>query len=484
MFCQGLSDCIRHALYLLIVLCANLLTMCRVRFGLTGIYFDSLEPSRPREEFVQHLIVSTPPVAQSKPGNTVPKTVDSGKFQDKVMTAKDFVEHQQDGLIYPSDSSSSLLRAEAGGCLMKDARTNHEIVGSEQVWNSGSTSISSLSRSSASSPPASDEDQSQKVTSSKIDIQALKPLNDSRISRKHIQKPCKRQKFTPPERFTNPPSTKRVRFAMDLPKPVLPSQDRSSKSSSNSSDDSYTDPPSSIVPHNAFGNYHRTFFRSRGTNEQIDGWKIRTPAETEDSQDDYNGFLNSDDGSEVDVQGLSVKARPPKSVQATKGPKLDQGYHQNTPTSLTRSERFTMIMDPSQDVPGGLESSVDSGIHSEKSHVSEKRLVTSSCAGGQLRLPKLRSGKNLVEPIFVVRPRFSSHAKEERKPADSSSGSGCSRGTSKNGGGNTKTSLSHPVRVKASKEKKSLKQCPPPFDNDLMEDVEFDEDLGMLIRDV
>ena len=37
--------------------------MCRVRFGLTGIYFDSLEPSRPRADFFQPLTASVPPVA-------------------------------------------------------------------------------------------------------------------------------------------------------------------------------------------------------------------------------------------------------------------------------------------------------------------------------------------------------------------------------------------------------------------------------------
>ena len=40
--------------------------MCRVRFGLTGIYFDSLEPSRPRGEFFQPLTASIPPVALNK----------------------------------------------------------------------------------------------------------------------------------------------------------------------------------------------------------------------------------------------------------------------------------------------------------------------------------------------------------------------------------------------------------------------------------
>ena len=60
--------------------------MCRVRFGLTGIYFDSLEPSRPRGESFQPLTASIPPVAHNRQVDAVLDLIDCEEFKEEVVS--------------------------------------------------------------------------------------------------------------------------------------------------------------------------------------------------------------------------------------------------------------------------------------------------------------------------------------------------------------------------------------------------------------
>lgn len=487
------KECSSLGLYLLLVHFGLLLTMCRVRFGLTGIYFDSLEPSRPREEFFQPLIAAIPPVAQNKQRDVVPEAIDGGVIKEKVVLETRLSKNDEDGIAKnPSDSSSS-SRDEEGCRLAKNAKTNLAFVENKRVQDSSSSSSSSLPSSASllplSSPPStSDEDQIHKRANSKASVQAPKPPKptNSRTTQRCNDKSSKRHTSIPLGRLTKAPPAKRVRFAMDVQERIIPSEDVNDTSSSHSSDDSYTDPPSSTEPYDAFAGYYRTSGASRShrMNGRIAGSKTRFPAEEEIKIDGVDGFLDSEDGSEIDVQGLPVRGRPPRTVRAAgKGHPPDQRHHRNSSTPLARSRHSSRVMDHSRVTAGGLESNVNGRLHLEQSHASQKQPV-SPLRSGQSRYPKLRSGKNLPEPIFVVRPRFLSDAKEKGKPAELLSGSGYSRPISMNGHEGTKTSPPRPTRVKAPKKIKAPKYRPPSVSDDLKKDVEFDETSGLLIRDV
>lgn len=457
--------------------------MCRVRFGLTGVYFDSLEPSRPREDYFQPLIAAIPPVAQNRQADTVPKKLGS-ESEEKQVTATTSPKNNEDGTIMnPSDSlssssSSSIFRNEQGRHVAgKKKKTNHASVGSKRVRSS---SISSSS--SASSPPSSDEDQDHLSSNTKTSFRAAKPVR-AHTTRKCNNKLSKIHNSTHPQGPTKGPPAKRVRFAMDVQKKIIPSDDASDTSSSHSSDDSYTDPPSPTEPYDAFAGYYRAPGVSgcRRMNGRVVGSRIQFPAEEDINTDD---FLGSEDGSEVDVQGLPVKGSPPRTVRAGVRQSLDQRHHQNSLTPIARWRHSGRAMKESRITAGGLENIVDGGLHSEQSHASQKASVSPRRSGGHLRYPRLRSGKVLPEPIFVVRPRFLSDAKEERKPAQISSSSGYNWGISKNGHEGTKTPPPRPARVKVSKKNKSSQYHFPSVSEDLTEDAEFDKDLGILVRDI
>ena len=467
--------------------------MCRVRFGLTGIYFDSLEPSRPREDFFQPLIASIPAVAQNKQRDAVAEAIDGAKVEEKYLVATKISKNDQDGTTKHLRDLLSSSRDE--GCrLAKDTKINHASIGSKRLRNSvlssssSSSPSSSLSSSSASSPPSIDKDQSRKLNH-RTSPQAPKPTTKSQTTQKHNSKPSKRDPSTSPEGPTKAPPAKRVRFAMDVQASIIPSDDAGSTSSSNSSDDSYTDPPSPTEPYDAFGGCYRGpgASRSRSMNEQTARWRMRIPAEVE-STDYDDGFFDSEDASEVDVQDLLVKRRPPMIVQAAaKGLTPDQRNHQNNSTPLAWSKHSARALDQSRVMAGGVERNVNSGLHLEGSYAGQKRPVSSSRLVKQLRYPKLRSGENLPEPIFVVRPRFLSDAREKGKLADVlRSNSRCKRSisNSKNGRKGTKIPPFRPTGVKAPEKDKSPKYSHPSVTDDMEKSARLDEDLGMLIRDI
>lgn len=456
--------------------------MCRVKFGLTGVYFDSLDPIRPREELFQPLIVAIPPVAQNKQGNTVPKKIDNEGSEANFMKATGISMNDEDNIIInPSDSSSSSTstsRNNHGRRLAGNTKTNHASVGSKRGRSS--------SVSSSSSPPSSDGDQVHISPNTKTSLQAAKPVS-LHTTRKSNNKSSKRHISTPVQGLTKGPPAKKVRFAMDVQENIIPSDYASDTSSSHSSDDSYTDPPSPTEPYDAFAGYYRASGASGShrIHGRVAGSRIRFPAEEDMNTDGADFFLGSEDGSEVDVQGLPVKARPPTAVRAAgKSQSLDQRHHQDSSAPLARSRHSGRVMEESRVMAGGLERSVDGGLHLQQSHASQKQSVSPLRSSGQLRFPRLRSGKILPEPIFVVRPRFLSDAKETGKPAHILKSSRYSRGISQNGHEGTKTLPPRPARVKASKKNKVPKYQFPSVSEDLKEDAEFDKDLGLLVRDV
>lgn len=482
--------CSNHRLYLLIIHFGHLPAMCRVRFGLTGIYFDSLEPSRPREEFSQPLIASIPPVLQNKQGDSVPEAIKGGEIPEKLVVSAEIANNDQDSTTKSkslSDSSSSSFRNE--GCrLAKKAKTNYASVGSKRIRNSSSSS--SVSASSVSSLPSSGEDRVQALAKIEVDLQAPKPskLINSRTTQKRHKHPSRRQTRTCPRGLTTAPPAKRVRFAMDVQESITASHDADGTSSSHSSDDSYTDPPSPTELYDAFNRCYRTqgACRSHDMNGQIAGWRMPIPGEVETDIDGYDGFLDSEDGSEVDVQALPVKRRPPRSVQAAaKGLISDQRHHQSNSTPVPYSKHSGRVMHQSRVVTGSLESNVGKGLHLEKNpHANRNHPVSPPQSREQLHYPKLRSGKDLLEPIFVVKPKVLSNAKEKGKLARRWSNGGHSREILNNGHKGAETPAPRPAQIKSPENNKTPKYRAPSVTDELKRDAEFDEGLGMLIREV
>ena len=463
--------------------------MCRVRFGLTGIYFDSLEPSRPREEFFQPLIVSVPTVLHNKHGDAGPEAMNGGEIQRKVIVPTEIPNDDQDCTTKNlSDSSTSSSKDE--GCRStKKVKTIHASVGSKRIRNSVSSSSSSASTSSVSPPPSSDEDRIHNLANSEINLRAPKrsKLIDLRKTRKGHHNSSKRHTSTSSEGPTKAPPHKRVRFAMDEHESITPSHGVSSMSSSYSSDDSYTDPPSPTKPCDPFRGYYRTpavskFYEINGQGAE---WRTQVAAGVATDIDRYDDFFDSEDGSEVDVQALPVRRCPQRTMHAdVGGPKSNQGYHQRNTAPSIWSKQSGRGIDQSCVVAQSDERNVDNGLHLQESHANQRESVLRSPSHEQLRYPKLRSGKDVPEPIFVVRPRLLSNAKGKGKPAGIISDGRHNREILKNRQGGTKGPPSGLTVAKAPNKHNIPKYRPPSVTDDLKRDVEFDVGLDMLVRDV
>ena len=472
-----------------IAVCVLFIAMCRIRFGLTGVYFDPLEPSRPREESFQPWIVTVPPLPQNGQEHAVLKSIGDGEFTEKTPTASGHPKNRQGITKTPLDSSSS-TRNKRNGLLAKNVGRNHagvEIERDRDPLSSSSslTSSSSLSSSSVSSPPSSDEDQVPKAVKGKRSLRGSSSpkLVNSQIAQRNNSNQFKRHPHTPLREPTKPPPAKRVRFAMDIQERTTPSDNASDTSSSRSSDESYTDPPSPTEPYDAFAGYHRApgvskFQRLSGRMARSG---IQLPPDEETNAEGLDGLLDgvldSEDGSEVDVQNLPVKGRPPRTLRATrKGRSPNCRNRQSDSTLPSRSAVSGTVTDPSLLIPGGLQRNINTGLNLEGSHASQKQPMPSLRSNGQLRCPKLRSGKNLPEPIFVVRPRSLSSIDELRKPADVLGGRRHGSGTSKTLNEDPrKTSLPRPAQMKAAKRSKNAGYNLPAVGEETKRDGDFIE---------
>ena len=430
------------------------IAMCRIRFGLTGVYFDPLEPSRPREGSFQPWIVTRPPLPQNEQEDAVLESIGDGAVTQKNPTATGHPKNRQGITKTPLNSSLS-TRNERNGLLATSAGRNHvcvEIERDRDPLSSSSSLISSssLSSSSVSSPPSSDEDQVQKAVKGKRSLRGSSPpkLVNSQITKRNISNHFKRHTSTPLREPTKPPPTKRVRFVMDIQERTTTSDNASDTSSSRSSDDSYTDPPLPTEPYDAFAGYYRAPGASES--QRLRGRTARPgmqlPPDKETNTERLDGLLDrvldSEDGSEVDVQNLPVKRR------IGKGQSPKYRHRQSDSTLHSRSAVSSTVIEPSLLIPGGFQRNINTGLTRERSHANQK----------QFRYLKLRSGKNLPEPIFVVRPRFLSSIEESKKPADLSGGSRHASSTSKSLNEDTgKTSLPRPAQIKAVKRSKNAR---------------------------
>ena len=461
--------------------------MCRVRFSLTGIYFDSLEPSRPREEFFQPLIVSVPPVLHNKHGDAGPEAMSGAGIQEKVIVPTN-IPNDRRTTKNVSDSSTSSSRDE-GYRSKRKVNTIHASVGSKRVRKSVSSSSSSASTSSVSPPQSVDDDPIHDLANSKTNLGAphRSKLIDLRQTQKDYHNSTKRHTSTSQEGPTKAPPPKRVRFAMDEHESITPSHGVGSTPSSHSSDESYTDPPSPTEPSDPFRGYYRTPAASNlyDMNGQGAESVTQVAAGVETETDSYDDFLDSEDGSEVDIQALPVKRCPPRTMHAdVGGPKSNQRHHQSNTARTAWSKQSRRVIDQSCVVAQNDDGNVDNGLHLQESHANQRKSVLRPRSQELLCYPQLRSGKDLPEPIFVVKPRFLSNAKGKGKPAGTISGGRYSRDISKNRQEGTKGPPSGPTVSKGPNKHKTPKYRPPSVTDDLKRDVEFDVGLDMLVRDV
>ena len=480
-------------------LCSNLgapsavrrlfIAMCRIRFGLTGVYFDPLEPSRPREESFQPWIVTVPPLPQNEQEDAVLKSIGDGAITEKTPTATGHPKNRHSITKIPLNSSLS-TRNKRNGLLAPSAGRNHVCVEIERdrdplSSSSSVTSSSSLSPSSVSSPQSSDEDQVQKAVKGKRSLRGSSPpkLVNSQITQRNNSNQFKQHTSTPLREPTKPPPAKRVRFAMDVREETTPSDNASDTSSSSSSDDSYTDPPSPTEPYDAFAGYYRAPGASKFQllSGRIARSGMQLPPDEETNTERLDGLLDcvldSEDGSEVDVQNLPVKGRPPRTLRATgEGQSPNCRHRQSDSTLPSRSAVSGTVIDPSLLIPGGLQRNINTGLNLERSHTSQKQPIPLLRSNGQLRYPKLRSGKSLPEPIFVVRPRFLSSIEELRKPADLLGGSRHGSGISKSlNEDSRKTPLPRPAQIKAAKRSKKARYNLPAVREETKRDGDFTE---------
>ena len=463
--------------------------MCRVRFSLTGIYFDSLEPSRPREGFFQPLIVSIPPVLHNKHEDAGPEAKTGGGIQEKVIVPTEIPNDNQDCTTKNvSDSLTSSSRDE-GYRSKKKVNTIHASVGIKRVRNSVSSSSSSPSTSSVSPPPSSDDDPIHGLANSekKLGAPNRSKLIDLRKIQKDHHNSTKRHTSTSQEGPTKAPPPKRVRFAMDEHERITPSHGVGSTPSSHSSDESYTDPPSPTQPRDPYRGYYRTPAASNlyDTNGQGAEWGTQVAAGVASEMDSYDDFLDSEDGSEVDIQALPVKRPPQGTMHADVGGlKSNQRHHQSNTAPTAWSKQFRRVIDQSCVVAQNDDGNVDNGLYLQESHANQRESVLRPRSHELLRYPQLRSGKDLPEPIFVVKPRFPSNAKGKGKPAGILSGGRYSRDISKNRQEGTKGPPSGLTVAKGPNKHRNPKYRPPSVTDDPKGDVEFDAGLDMLVRDV
>ena len=476
-------------LNLLVIHIDHLRTMCRVRFSLTGIYFDSLEPSRPREEFLQPLIVSVPPVLHNKHGDAGPEAMSGGGNQERVIVPIEIPNEKQDCTTKNVSDSSTSSSREEGYRSTRKVSTIHASVGSKRVRNSVSSSSSSASTSSVSPPPSSDDDLIHGLANSETNLGApnRSKLIDLRKTQKDHHNSTKRHTSTSQEGPTKAPPAKRVRFAMDEHESITPSHGVGGTPSSHSSDESYTDPPSPKEPRDPFRGYYRTPAASNlyNTNGQGAEWRTQFAAGVATEMDSYDDFLDSEDGSEVDIQALPVKRCPPRTMHAdVGGPKFNQRHQQSNTAPTVWSKQSRGFIDQSCVVAQNDDGNVDNGLHLQDSHANQRGTVLRPQSQELLRYPQLRSGKDLPEPIFVLKPKFLSNAKGKEKPARTVSGGRYSRDISKNRQEGTRGPPSGLTVAKGPNKHKNSKYRPPSVTDDLKRDVEFDVGLDMLVRDV
>ena len=398
--------------------------MCKVRFGLTDIHFEECRPSLPREFYYRPLVATIPSIVEKRQKRPVSSSVAKGVTEKKDVVgaapnvcmarlhywpaemqrnqssgAKDF-----DGSAR-SSSSSSLLRNEDG------PNSTGERV-KLQVPTSG---IKRPRTSSLSSSSFSDDVCPRKPTNNSTKQSATTaaffPKLASPTKTECNTKCNKASALKSSKKSGKAPPTKKVRFAMDMEDAIIPNHPASDTSSSHSSDDSYTHPPSPVEPYDAFSGYYRAPGASRTHGIKYD--RAGLLAQWQQEEDFGTDCLfDSGEGSDVDVQDLPVKSTALKTTHYN-GTRLQSDRIHANHTPLAPSERLGRgPQDLAWDLNSELGSGGDcAGLQPMESHSHRRK---SAMARHPDEGPK-RSGKKVLGPASA---RSKSHIEREhnRKP--------------------------------------------------------------------
>ena len=387
--------------------------MCRVRFGLTDIHFDECRPSLPRESYYQPLVVAIPSTVEKRQGKSGSRLIARGVTVKKdvvgatpnVGITRSYKKSRNsgvkafDGSARSSSSLSSLLRDDDGS----------KSTGTRVKPKAPSTGVKRPRTLSSSSSSLSDENWPHKPTKNatrqSVTTPAVLPKLASPTKTKCNIKCTKASALKTTKKSSKAPSTKKVRFVMDMGDATIPHHPVSDTSSSHSSDVSYTDPPSPVEPYDAYSGYYRApgASRTHGNKYNTASLLARWQRE-EDFGTDW--LFDSEEGSAVDVQHLPVKNTPLKLMHYNGIRLRSDRMHPNISLApLKRPGRGP------QGMAWDLESEMMdrrhcAGLQPMESHLQRRESVMSR---HPVEGPK-RSGKKVLEPTTA---RLNSYTERE-----------------------------------------------------------------------
>ncbi|MCJ1461174.1 hypothetical protein MMC28_011556 [Mycoblastus sanguinarius] len=262
---------------------------------------------------------------------------------------------------------------------------------------------------------------------------------------------------------------------MNVEDNVIPSNVPSSSSSSHFSDDSYIDPPLP-EPCDAFSGDNCTpgTFKPHRNEAQMQKAVARCLS---DGEIDTHGFLDSDEGSDVDAEALPLKAGTLRTARAV-GRSPTPAQRLPSESQMSRVQAETASGKPERIAGSELESNiVNAGRRSAKPHTQLFLSIPPLHSSKSLHYSKLRSGKRPPEPIFVVRSRILSKVKGTDEAKTVLPKNGASVDSLMDGYRGQNTSQRRLAQTKSAKKGKSEGYKPPSVSDDVENEQQYDPDL-------
>lgn len=462
--------------------------MCRIRFGVDGIYFEELQPSRFREEYYQPLISNMPDVyngafyGDNRPSDFAGKQTRWTRARvlpeslDKRRPGKDNIRKDINHITHPPSSTSSSSSDDDCRPLLTETDIRKR---SRQSSSSSSSSDSDGHRHGSAKDKQTTTTRTTKSSQSKKPV--LRDVHQTQSGRIPVSVTSKTVKGPPVKRvrFSKASSPeKKVRFADMIEEKRIVNDDANdddseSSSSSNSTYDSYIDPPSPIEPYDVFSGYYRSPGVSQAYRNTL-RQKGRSSFGMIEWNGDTHGYLDASDGSGIDADNAAV-SRPRRRIRP------GSNFYA-IPSSRGRSPASQSWVSGSE-----IESNIDDvGEDPATSRFHRQRSLSPLVPSKRLRDPKIRSTKPVPEPVFVVRSKVQANTQSTRnRPNDL-------RRTA-NVGGETnlreeyearKAARLSPASDRDTEKDKTRKYKPPSVSDDVESESEVDLHTGVLFRDV
>ena len=373
--------------------------MCRIRFGLAGVHFEDFQICVPVEEGYQPLVANVPLIVADKAtGNGSDAGCLSGT---RYVRRRKFAGHTPGNIkrcISPASTYSITLTSSTSsqddGGSKRDLPPSRSPSPGRILGNSsssgtkgaqddgdtvdGNTAISNIERPLQGPPTTSNVRREPKVG-----ISPQRPAT--------IKSARKTTSSSEPSSVTPSPLLKQVRFSDMVEKRTIPSE-VASDLSSNSSNDSYTDPP--------------PLAEERLTNSKFQSWSPKRSFEV--GGHDARSISSTSNGSEVDPGPDWVASAT--LMQGTNSLASDSGM--SSPTSQSWAG-------------GESDSNVDfDGQGREESRFYRQKALSSPSSRFARRHSKTRSKGSLPEPIFVVRSQKRDHLDGRKEKRSASAGVG------------------------------------------------------------